>query len=58
MINGNERPFTDLEAETSFARISHRLERLYNPYVDFSRVAQTADRLADEILALDRIDPM
>ena len=35
-----------------------RLERLYNPYVDFSRVAQTADRLADEILALDRIHPM
>lgn len=30
MINGNERPFTDLEAETSFARISHRMERLYN----------------------------
>ncbi len=30
MINGSERPFTDLEAETSLARISHRLERLYN----------------------------
>ena len=30
MINGSERLFTDLEAETSFARISHRLERLYN----------------------------
>ena len=30
MISGSERAFTDLEAETSFARISHRLERLYN----------------------------
>lgn len=30
MINGSERPFTDLETETSLARISHRLERLYN----------------------------
>ncbi len=30
MMNGSERPFTDLEAETSLARISHRLERLYN----------------------------
>lgn len=30
MVSGNERPFTDLEAETLFARISHRLERLYN----------------------------
>ncbi len=30
MINGSERPFTDLEAETSLARISHRMERLYN----------------------------
>lgn len=30
MIDGNERAFADLEAETSFARISHRLERLYN----------------------------
>lgn len=46
-------------AGLSQAKEAHdRLERLYNPYVDFSRVAQTADRLADEILALDRIDPM
>lgn len=30
MVSGNERTFTDLEAETLFARISHRLERLYN----------------------------
>lgn len=30
MVSGNERPFTDLEAETLFARISHRMERLYN----------------------------
>lgn len=30
MINGNERPQVDMEAETSLARISHRLERLYN----------------------------
>ena len=32
-----------------------RLERLYNPYVDFDRVAETADRVADDILALDRV---
>ena len=46
-------------AGLSQAKEAHdRLERLYNPYVDFSRVAETADRLADEILALDRIHPM
>ena len=30
-----------------------RLERLYNPYVDFDRVAETADRVAEELLAPD-----
>ena len=30
MMNGNERPQVDFEAETSLARISHRLERLDN----------------------------
>ena len=30
MIDGSERPQVDMEAETSLARISHRLERLYN----------------------------
>lgn len=30
MIDGGERPQADMEAETSPARISHRLERLYN----------------------------
>lgn len=30
MINGNERVAIDYEAETQFARISHRLDRLYN----------------------------
>ncbi|WP_251389067.1 sensor histidine kinase [Mediterraneibacter agrestimuris] len=30
MIGGNERPITDMEAETVFARISYRLERLYD----------------------------
>jgi len=36
------------------AKTAHdRLERLYNPYVDFDRVAQIADSLADEILASD-----
>lgn len=30
MMNGNERPQVDYEAETLLARISHRLERLYN----------------------------
>lgn len=29
-----------------------RLEKLYNPYVDFDGVAQAADRLADQVLAL------
>ena len=32
-----------------------RLERLYNPYVDFDRVAETADRVADSLLSLDRV---
>ncbi len=30
MIYGSERPQVDMEAETSLARISHRLERLYD----------------------------
>lgn len=30
MIDGSKRPQIDMEAETSLARISHRLERLYN----------------------------
>ncbi len=30
MIDGGGRPQIDMEAETSLARISHRLERLYN----------------------------
>ena len=29
-----------------------RLERLYNPYVDFDSVSRTADQLARQILAL------
>lgn len=34
------------------AKTAHdKLERLYNPYVDFSMVERTADQLADEILA-------
>ena len=43
-------------AGLSQAKEAHdRLERLYNPYVDFNKVAETADRLADEILALDLV---
>ncbi len=35
------------------AKAAHdRLEKLYNPYVDFDGVARTADRLIDQILAL------
>lgn len=30
MIDGSQKPEIDFDAETSFARISHRLERLYN----------------------------
>ena len=38
------------------AKAAHdKLERLYNPYVDFDGVMETADRTADEILALDRL---
>ena len=38
------------------AKAAHdRLERLYNPYVNFDRVAETADRTADEVLSLPRI---
>ena len=37
----------------SQAKEAHdRLERLYNPYVDFDGVAETADRLAEQVLAL------
>lgn len=37
------------------AKAAHdRLERLYNPYVDFDRVLERADQVADEILALTR----
>lgn len=37
------------------AKAAHdRLERLYNPYVDFDRVADTADRVAEELLSLER----
>ena len=38
------------------AKAAHdKLEQLYNPYVDFDRVAETADRVADAILSLERI---
>ena len=37
------------------AKAAHdRLERLYNPYVDFDQVAEMADRVADQVLALPR----
>ena len=40
-------------ADLAQAKAAHdRLEKLYNPYVDFDAVAQTADRLAQEVLAL------
>ena len=38
------------------AKAAHdKLERLYNPYVNFDGVMETADRTADQILALDRL---
>lgn len=38
------------------AKAAHdRLEQLYNPYVDFDRVLERADRVADDILSLDKI---
>ena len=40
-------------AGLSQAKEAHdRLEKLYNPYVDFDGVARTADQVADEVLAL------
>lgn len=40
-------------ADLAQAKESHdRLERLYNPYVNFDGVSETADCLADQILAL------
>lgn len=40
-------------AGLSQAKQAHdRLERLYNPYVDFDGVARTADEVADQVLAL------
>ena len=42
-------------AGLSQAKEAHdRLERLYNPYVDFDKVAQAADQVADTLLALGR----
>lgn len=39
----------------SQAKEAHdRLERLYNPYVDFDGVAGLADQVADQVLSLDR----
>lgn len=38
------------------AKAAHdRLERLYNPYVDFDAVARQADALAEEMLTLEKI---
>lgn len=38
------------------AKAAHdHLEQLYNPYVDFDCVMETADRVADDILALERV---
>ena len=31
-----------------------RLEQLYNPYVDFDGVADLADQVADQVLALNK----
>lgn len=43
-------------AGLSQAKAAHdRLERLYNPYVDFDRVMEVADRTADDILALEQL---
>jgi len=40
-------------ADLSQAKEAHdRLERIYNPYVNFDGVSETADRLAGEVLAL------
>lgn len=40
-------------AGLSQAKAAHdRLEALYNPYVDFDRVAELADQTADQVLAL------
>ena len=40
-------------ADLAQAKEAHdRLERLYNPYVDFDGVSKAADRLAGEVLAL------
>ena len=40
-------------ADLAQAKEAHdRLEKLYNPYVDFDGVARTADQVADEVLAL------
>lgn len=40
-------------ADLAQAKEAHdRLERLYNPYVDFDGVSETADHLAEEVLTL------
>lgn len=41
-------------AELAQAKGAHdRLEKLYNPYVNFDQVAETADRVADTLLSLE-----
>lgn len=41
-----------IEALAQAKAVHDNLEQLYNPHVDFQRVYATADRLADEILAM------
>ena len=38
------------------AKAAHdKLERIYNPYVNFDGVMDTADRTADQLLSLERL---
>lgn len=52
MIDGSERPKVDMEAETSLARISHRLERLYN-IMQADRLKASEEKSELQILVSD-----
>lgn len=52
MIDGSERPKVDMEAETSLARISHRLERLYN-IMQADRLKASEEKAELQILVSD-----
>ena len=44
--------FPEVESLAQAKAMHDGLEALYNPYVDFARVQEMADRVAEELLSL------